>query len=80
MPALDMVLGADFFLTHRIYVANNQQKMYFTYNGGPVFDLSRNPAVADRTRKSRNLRMRRVSVGAARRGVCGTPRLRSCTG
>jgi Aspartyl protease/TPR repeat len=49
MPNIDMVLGADFFLAHRIYVANNQQKMYFTYNGGPVFDLSRTPAVADRT-------------------------------
>jgi tetratricopeptide (TPR) repeat protein len=49
MPDIDMVLGADFFLAHRIYVANNQQKMYFTYNGGPVFDLSRTPVVADRT-------------------------------
>ena len=49
MANIDMLLGADFFLAHRIYVANNQQKMYFTYNGGPVFDLSRTPAVADRT-------------------------------
>jgi tetratricopeptide (TPR) repeat protein len=36
----DMLLGADFFLSHRIYVANSQRKLYFTYNGGPVFDLS----------------------------------------
>jgi tetratricopeptide (TPR) repeat protein len=36
----DMLIGADFFLSHRIYVANSQGKMYFTYNGGPVFDLS----------------------------------------
>lgn len=36
----DMVLGADFFLSHRIYVANSQRKLYFTYNGGPVFDLT----------------------------------------
>ncbi len=35
----DMLLGADFFLSHRIYVANSQAKVYFTYNGGPVFDL-----------------------------------------
>ena len=33
----DMLLGADFFLSHRIYVANSQGKMYLTYNGGPVF-------------------------------------------
>ena len=35
----DMLIGPDFFLSHRIYVANGQQKLYFTYNGGPVFDL-----------------------------------------
>jgi tetratricopeptide (TPR) repeat protein len=49
MPNIDMLLGVDFFLAHRIYVANDQRKMYFTYNGGPVFDLSRTPAIADRT-------------------------------
>jgi hypothetical protein len=35
----DMLIGPDFFLSHRIYVANSQQKLYFTYNGGPVFNL-----------------------------------------
>ena len=37
---LDMLLGSDFFLSHRIYVANSQGKVYFTYSGGPVFNLS----------------------------------------
>jgi gag-polyprotein putative aspartyl protease len=37
--SVDMLLGADFFLSHRIYVASGQRKLYFTYNGGPVFDL-----------------------------------------
>jgi tetratricopeptide (TPR) repeat protein len=36
----DMLLGADFFLSHRIYVAESQQRIFFTYNGGRVFDLS----------------------------------------
>jgi len=36
----DMLLGADFFVSHRIYVSNAQHKMYFTYNGGPVFSAS----------------------------------------
>ena len=36
----DMLLGADFFLSHRIFVSNSQRKLYFTYNGGPVFNLS----------------------------------------
>ena len=39
----DMLLGADFFLSHRIYVANSQHKLYFTYNGGPVFNLGAKP-------------------------------------
>jgi tetratricopeptide (TPR) repeat protein/predicted aspartyl protease len=43
---IDMLLGADFFLSHRIYVSNSQHKLYFTYNGGPVFNLNgkRNPS------------------------------------
>lgn len=36
---VDMLLGSDFFLSHRVLVANGQHKLYFTYNGGPVFDL-----------------------------------------
>ena len=39
----DMVIGADFFLSHRIYVAKSQRKLYFTYNGGPVFNLEVQP-------------------------------------
>jgi len=35
----DLLLGADFFLSHRVYVSNSQQKVFFTYNGGPVFNL-----------------------------------------
>jgi tetratricopeptide (TPR) repeat protein len=45
----DMLVGADFFLSHRIFVANSQDKLYFTYNGGPVFDLrtTSKPAASD---------------------------------
>ncbi len=39
MDYADMLIGADFFLSHRVYIANGQHKLYFTYNGGPVFDL-----------------------------------------
>jgi hypothetical protein len=35
----DMLLGADFFLSHRVYVARSQGKIYFSYVGGPVFRL-----------------------------------------
>jgi tetratricopeptide (TPR) repeat protein/predicted aspartyl protease len=39
----DMLLGADFFLSHRVFVASKQNRIFFTYNGGPVFDLRQNP-------------------------------------
>ena len=39
----DMLIGADFFLSHRVYVATSQRKLYFTYNGGPVFNLQAVP-------------------------------------
>lgn len=35
----EMLIGADFFLSHRIFVSNSQSRLYFTYNGGPVFRL-----------------------------------------
>jgi predicted aspartyl protease len=37
----DVLLGADFFLSHRIYVSNTQRRVYFTYNGGQVFSALR---------------------------------------
>lgn len=37
---VDMIIGADFFLSHRVYVANSQHRLYVTYNGGPVFNLA----------------------------------------
>jgi predicted aspartyl protease/tetratricopeptide (TPR) repeat protein len=42
----DMLIGADFFLSHRVYVASSQHRLYFTYNGGPVFNLDAQPASA----------------------------------
>jgi hypothetical protein len=40
LPEADMLIGVDFFLSHRVYLASSQRKLYFTYNGGPVFDLT----------------------------------------
>lgn len=39
LGSVDMLIGADFFLSHHVYVANGQHKLYFTYSGGPVFNL-----------------------------------------
>jgi tetratricopeptide (TPR) repeat protein len=43
LPGVDMLLGADFFLSHRIFVSNSQHKIYFTYNGGRIFNLDTAP-------------------------------------
>ncbi len=36
----DMLIGFDFFLTHRIFVSNANHLLYMTYEGGPVFGLT----------------------------------------
>ena len=36
----DILLGADFFRSHHVLISNTQHRLYFTYAGGPVFDLS----------------------------------------
>ena len=36
----DMLIGADFFLTHRMFVGNGSRTMYVTYEGGPLFGLN----------------------------------------
>lgn len=42
----DILIGFDFFRTHRIYVANKANKMLITYEGGPVFGLTPTRAVS----------------------------------
>ena len=38
-----MLLGADFFRSHRIYVSQSQRKVYVSYIGGPVFQTAQTP-------------------------------------
>lgn len=33
----DMLIGADFFISHRVYVDNANRRMFFTYTGGELF-------------------------------------------
>jgi predicted aspartyl protease len=35
-----ILLGADFIKAHRIYIARSQGKVYFSYNGGPIFEVA----------------------------------------
>ncbi|MEA1674201.1 hypothetical protein [Nitrospirillum sp. BR 11163] len=36
----DMLLGLDFLRAHRMFVAHSQHRIYFTYVGGPVFQVT----------------------------------------
>jgi tetratricopeptide (TPR) repeat protein len=42
----DMLLGIDFFLSHRIYVSKQQSKLFITYSGGTVFALNKGEAAS----------------------------------
>lgn len=71
---VDMLIGVDFFLSHRLYIAKGQRKIYFTYNGGPVFALnsvdkadSANGAREDTPLEDGAAYARRGAAAAARR-------------
>jgi clan AA aspartic protease (TIGR02281 family) len=42
----DMLLGADFFVSHHVFVANREHRLFLSYNGGPVFNLTKNAGAA----------------------------------
>lgn len=45
----DMLLGVDFLLAHRMFIANKEGKAYFTYNGGRVFTFATAPQDGDKS-------------------------------
>lgn len=45
MDDTEMLVGVDFFLTHRVFVVNSHKTMFFTYEGGPVFGINPRRAV-----------------------------------
>ncbi|RVU43852.1 aspartyl protease family protein [Rubrivivax rivuli] len=42
-PDHDMILGLDYFLAHRIYLSQREDKLYITWNGQPVFPPGSGP-------------------------------------
>jgi tetratricopeptide (TPR) repeat protein len=62
---VDMLLGADFFVSHRVFVANKEHKLFLSYNGGPVFNLSQNRAA---TSESRPADQAEARTGEAKHG------------
>ncbi|RDJ00595.1 tetratricopeptide repeat protein [Dyella solisilvae] len=45
----DMLLGVDFLLAHRMFIANSIRKVFFTYNGGRVFTFATAPSDGDKS-------------------------------
>ena len=43
LEGAELLIGADFLLSHRVYVANSEHRIFFTYTGGPVFSLDHAP-------------------------------------
>ncbi len=74
----DMLIGADFFLSHRMYVSNSLRRIYFTYEGGPVFNVSPDRVVdeqgAARTITADNSPDPTDAAGFSRRGAAETSR------
>ena len=64
----DLLLGIDFFLSHRIYVSNKQAKLFITYNGGNVFALNR----SDATGGAASAAVDAATGGAATEGSAAT--------
>jgi tetratricopeptide (TPR) repeat protein/predicted aspartyl protease len=48
IDGIDMLIGIDFFLTHRVFVDNQTHRMFVTYEGGPFFGLDPKRAVDDK--------------------------------
>ncbi|ACJ01238.1 hypothetical protein [Rhodospirillum centenum] len=45
-----MLIGADWFLAHRVLISNSQRRVYFTYNGRkPIFQTVPPPGEEDTT-------------------------------
>ncbi len=45
----EIILGADFLRSHRVYISKSQNKVYVSYSGGPVFVTHRSAEATART-------------------------------
>ncbi|MBS0447613.1 MAG: aspartyl protease family protein [Proteobacteria bacterium] len=71
---VDMLIGIDFFLSHRIYVSRSQRRLYFTYNGGPVFALNAVASAASSADAASTPEGNATSSGAAPTDAAGYAR------
>ncbi|WP_161974697.1 pepsin/retropepsin-like aspartic protease family protein [Piscinibacter terrae] len=72
MDDADMLIGIDFFLSHRVYVSKSRRRMFFTYAGGPVFSLDTatpGQAAAPAAEEGAAVEQPKDAAGYARRGA-----------
>lgn len=48
----DVLVGADFFLSHRLFVSPSTGHLFLTYNGGPVFSITTDGEIGARTTRT----------------------------
>jgi lipoprotein NlpI/predicted aspartyl protease len=64
---LQMILGADFLLAHRVMVARSQRKLYFTHNGATVFTAKASPTCTERAAMTAQDRAARLDAALLER-------------
>jgi tetratricopeptide (TPR) repeat protein len=73
----DMLLGADFFLSHRIFISNSLSKAFISYVGGPVFNLdsanlaAKTNPVADGSGEGAEALINQATAASGRRDYAG---------
>ena len=70
--SVSMLLGADFLRAHRVLLAPEQHRMYFTYAGGPIFQVV-GAAVAAKDEPHTAAPATAASATAAAPGAGSTP-------
>jgi predicted aspartyl protease/tetratricopeptide (TPR) repeat protein len=48
----DVLVGADFFLSHHLFVSPSTGHLFLTYNGGPVFSITTDGEIGARTTRA----------------------------
>lgn len=64
-PNYDVLVGVDFFLSHRVFVSPASRHLFLTYNGGPIFSMTTDGEIGARETKDE---------GKIAAGVSDTPK------
>ncbi|WP_298166738.1 aspartyl protease family protein [Novosphingobium sp.] len=51
-PNYDVLVGVDFFLSHRLFVSPAGRHVFLTYNGGPIFSMTTDGEIGARSTRA----------------------------